>query len=182
MCYIFKYCYSGALLNFICSISTIYLLKYFCFVISWILFPVLYLHRNILFCFPFKCNFIILWLESLIFSDKHLVWWNNSMCFKIIRYLQISKIVSSGRIKTECWNRYDNWLFTGYWLLFMKNIYCIKGSYLWWLFEDLSLAESRVADTNNTKTWTDTTVTGLINLEFVSFAVVYAETKSNQFC
>lgn len=63
----------------------------------------------------------------------------------------------------------------------MKNIYCIKGSYLWWLFEDLSLAESRVADTN-TKTWTDTTVTGLINLEFVSFAVVYAETKNNQFC
>lgn len=89
----------------------------------------------------------------IIVTDKHLVWWNNSMCFKIIKFLQISNIVSSSRIKTECWNRYDNWFFTGYWLLFIKNIYCIKGSYLWWLFEDLSLADSRVADTNNTKTW-----------------------------
>lgn len=88
----------------------------------------------------------------IIETDKHFVWWN-SMCFKIIKYLQISNIVPSSRIKTECWNRYDNWLFIGYWLLFMKNIYCIKGSYLWWLFEDLSLADSHVADTNSTKVW-----------------------------
>lgn len=65
----------------------------------------------------------------------------------------------------------------------MKNIYCIKGSYLWWLFEDLSLADSHVADTNSTKECeADTTVTGLINLELVSFAGVYAGINSNQFC
>lgn len=146
-------------------------------------FPVLYLHTKILFCFPSKCNFIILWLKSLIFSH-----YSNWQTFSLVKQQHMfqnhqkstANIVPSSRIRIECWKRYDNWLFMGYWHLFMKKIFIAKRVHI---SDDFLKIFPYVAVPTVWKCKADTTVTGLIYLELVSLAVVYAEwDNSNQLC